>query len=139
PGVAQVAMQQGTYAANVIARELRGKKALPPFKYFDKGSLAVIGRASAVADTFGIHLSGLLAWLVWAFIHLMYIVQFQSRLVVFLKWAIQDVTFNRGSRLITGEAVSDFKFDQEVAGGLADVAGNERSSREAEVTASSMG
>ena len=117
PGVAQVAMQQGTYAAKVVMRRLRGEKAPPPFKYFDKGSLAVIGRASAVADTFGLHLSGLPAWLIWALIHLMYIVQFQSRLVVFLKWAIQDLTFNRGSRLITGEAPSDFKFDREVAQG----------------------
>jgi len=131
PGVAQVAMQQGTYAANVIARRLRGKKAPPPFKYFDKGNLAVIGRAAAVADAFGIHLSGFLAWLVWAFIHLMYIVQFQSRVVVFVKWAIQDLTFNRGSRLITGEAVSDFKVDQEVAGESADVDGHGRASREA--------
>jgi NADH dehydrogenase len=117
PGVAQVAMQQGTYAAKVVVRRLRGENAPPPFKYFDKGSLAVIGRASAVADTFGLHLSGLPAWLIWALIHLMYIVQFQSRLVVFLKWAIQDLTFNRGSRLITGEASSDFKFDREVAQG----------------------
>ena len=117
PGVAQVAMQQGTYAAKIVVRRLRGEKAPPPFKYFDKGSLAVIGRASAVADTFGLHLSGLPAWLIWALIHLMYIVQFQSRLVVFLKWAIQDLTFNRGSRLITGEASSDFKFDREIAQG----------------------
>jgi NADH:ubiquinone reductase (H+-translocating) len=118
PGVAQVAMQQGAYAGKVIARRLRGRKALPPFKYFDKGNMAVIGRAAAVADLFGkIRLSGLLAWLIWAFIHIMYIVQFGSRLVVFVKWAIQDLTFNRGSRLITGEAPSDFKFDQEVARG----------------------
>jgi NADH dehydrogenase len=117
PGVAQVAMQQGSYVAKVIARRLRGEKPLPPFKYFDKGSLAVIGRAAAVADVFGLRLSGLPAWLIWALIHLMYIVQFQSRLVVFIKWALQDLTFNRGSRLITGETASDFKFEQEVARG----------------------
>jgi NADH dehydrogenase len=114
PGVAQVAMQQGTYAAKVIVRRLRGQKALPPFKYLDKGSLAVIGRASAVASVFGLHLAGLPAWLIWALIHLMYIVQFQSRVVVFIKWAIQDLTFNRGSRLITGDAASDFNFDREI-------------------------
>ena len=91
------------------------KTPLPPFKYFDKGNLAVIGRAAAVADVFGVHLAGLPAWLIWALIHLMYIVQFQSRIVVFLKWAIQDLTFNRGSRLITGETPSDFNFDREVA------------------------
>jgi NADH dehydrogenase len=96
-------------------RRLRGQKALPPFKYLDKGSLAVIGRASAVASVFGVHLAGLPAWLIWALIHLMYIVQFQSRVVVFIKWAIQDLTFNRGSRLITGDAPSDFNFDREIA------------------------
>ncbi len=115
PGVAQVAMQQGTYAAKSIVRRLRGQKALPAFKYLDRGSLAVIGRASAVADVFGLHLSGLPAWLIWALIHLMYIVQFQSRVVVFIKWAIQDLTFNRGSRLITGDAPSDFQFNREIA------------------------
>ena len=115
PGVAQVAMQEGTYAAQVIARRARGKNAPPPFKYFDKGSLAVIGRASAVADAFGLHLSGLPAWVIWALIHLMYIVQFQSRVVVFVKWAIQDLTFNRGSRLITGDAATDFKFPEAVS------------------------
>jgi NADH dehydrogenase len=115
PGVAQVAMQQGTYSAKVIVRRLRGQKAPPPFKYLDKGNLAVIGRASAVASVFGLHLAGLPAWLIWALIHLMYIVQFQSRVVVFIKWAIQDLTFNRGSRLITGDAPSDFNFDREIA------------------------
>src|SRR5262249_52277939 len=103
------------YAGKAIARKIRGKKALPPFKYFDKGSLAVIGRAAAVADVFGLHISGLLAWLVWAFIHLMYLVQFQSRILVFIQWAIQDVTFNRGSRLITGSAATDFNFEREIA------------------------
>jgi len=115
PGVAQVAMQQGTYAGNAIGNKIRGKKAPPPFKYFDKGNLAVIGRAAAVADVFGLHLSGLPAWLIWALIHLMYIVQFQSRVVVFIKWAIQDLTFNRGARLITGSATTDFSFDHEIA------------------------
>ena len=63
---------------------------------------------------FGLHLAGLPAWLIWALIHLMYIVQFQSRVVVFIKWAIQDLTFNRSSRLITGDAASDFSFDREI-------------------------
>jgi hypothetical protein len=108
-------MQQGTYAGKAIADKIRGKRALPPFKYLDKGSLAVIGRAAAVANVFGLHLSGLPAWLVWALIHLMYLVQFQSRVLVFMQWAIQDLTFNRGSRLITGDAPTDFRFDQEVA------------------------
>src|SRR5882724_5393208 len=112
PGVAQVAMQGGTYAAKVIVRKVEGAKPLPPFKYFDKGQLAVIGRAAAVAN-----ISGLLAWLIWAFIHLMYIVQFRSRLTVFIEWAIEDLTFNRGARLITGSAATDFDFNREMASG----------------------
>jgi NADH dehydrogenase len=115
PGVAQVAMQQGAYAATAIVRKLQGEKDLPPFKYFDKGSLAVIGRWAAVADAFGIHLSRLLAWFVWAFIHLLYLVQFQSRILVLIQWAFQDLTFSRGARLITGDAATDFNFNQEMA------------------------
>ena len=115
PGVAQVAMQQGTYAAQAIVRKVQGAKALPPFTYFDKGELAVIGRWAAVANIFGVHMSGLPAWLVWAFIHLMYIVQFQSRMLVFVQWALQDLTFNRGARLITGPAATDFDFNKELA------------------------
>src|SRR5262249_8488299 len=114
-GVAQVAMQQGTYAAKAIARKIQGQPQQKAFKYFDKGNLAVIGRAAAVANVFGLRLSGLPAWLVWACIHLMYIVQFQSRIVVFMKWAIQDLTFSRGARLITGEAATDFNFNHEIA------------------------
>ena len=77
PGLAQVAMQGGRYAAKAILRKVTNQPQLPPFRYFDKGTLAVIGRAAAVANVFGIHLSGLLAWLVWAFIHLIYLVTFQ--------------------------------------------------------------
>jgi len=114
-GVAQVAMQQGTYAAKAIIRKVQGRPQQKSFEYFDKGNLAVIGRAAAVANIFGVHLSGLPAWLVWVFIHLMYIVEFQSRILVFIQWAIQDLTFSRGARLITGSASSDFNFDQEIA------------------------
>jgi NADH dehydrogenase len=116
PGLAQVAMQGGTYAARAILRRVKGQSELPPFHYFDKGSLAVIGRAAAVADIFGIHISGLLAWLVWAFIHLMYLVTFQNRLLVFVQWATQNLTFNRGARLITGVAATDFNFNRELSG-----------------------
>jgi NADH:ubiquinone reductase (H+-translocating) len=116
-GVAQVAMQQGAYAAKAIARKVSGQPKQKPFAYFDKGNLAVIGRAAAVANVFGVHLSGLPAWLVWALIHLMYIVQFQSRILVFIQWAIQDLTFSRGARLITGVAPTDFNFNREMAGG----------------------
>ena len=114
-GVAQVAMQQGSYAAKAIVRKITGKKELQPFQYFDKGSLAVIGRAAAVATVFGVNLSGLLAWLVWAFIHLMYIVEFQSRILVFIHWAFQDLTFSRGARLITGNSTTDFDFNKVIA------------------------
>jgi NADH dehydrogenase len=121
PGLAQVAMQGGTYAAKAILRKVKGQPELPPFRYFDKGSLAVIGRASAVANTFGMHLSGFLAWVVWVSIHLMYLVTFQSRLQVFIQWAIQDITFNRGARLITGIAPTDFNFNREVSGNRSSV------------------
>ena len=114
-GVAQVAMQGGTYAAKAIMRKVKGKPKPAPFSYFDKGNLAVIGRAAAVANVFGVHLWGLPAWLVWAFIHLAYIVEFQSRVLVFIQWAIQDLTFSRGARLITGVAPTDFNFDHAVA------------------------
>lgn len=115
PGLAQVAMQGGKYAAKAIVRKVQGGNKLPPFKYFDKGSLAVIGRAKAVANIFGVHVSGLPAWMVWAFIHLSYLVEFQSRLLVFIQWAIQDLTFSRGSRLITYSAPTDFSFVKEMA------------------------
>lgn len=107
PGVAQVAMQCGAYAARAIRERLEGPRQIPPFHYFDKGELAVIGRGRAVANIFGMHLSGLLAWLVWLFIHLMYLVQFQSRVVVFVQWGFHYLTFSRGARLITGSADTD--------------------------------
>jgi NADH:ubiquinone reductase (H+-translocating) len=107
PGVAQVAMQGGTYAASTIVKRLRNRPQAKPFHYFDKGELAVIGRAAAVARVFGLHLSGLLAWLVWLFIHLLYIVEFQSRIVVAIEWGFLYLTYNRGARLITGHAATD--------------------------------
>lgn len=105
PGVAQVAMQGGAYAAKVIVKRLRAETVFKPFHYFNKGDIAVIGRAAAVANIFGVHVSGLLAWLIWLFIHLMYIVEFQSRVKVFLQWGFQYLTFSRGARLITGPIV----------------------------------
>jgi NADH dehydrogenase len=104
PGVAQVAIQGGRYAGKAILARLQGEPGPPRFRYFDKGDLAVIGRAAAVANIFGFHVSGLPAWLVWLFIHLMYIVQFQSRILVFVQWGFLYLTFSRGARLITGEA-----------------------------------
>jgi NADH dehydrogenase len=107
PGVAQPAIQEGRYAAKVILVRLRGKLKLPPFRYFNKGDMAVIGRAAAVANIFGLHVSGFLAWITWLFIHLMYIVQFQSRVQVFIQWGFEYLTFSRGARLITGSAVDE--------------------------------
>jgi NADH dehydrogenase len=107
PGVAQPAIQEGRYAGRVIQARLKSQEPLPPFHYFDKGDMAVIGRAAAVADIFGIHVSGFLAWFVWLFIHLMYIVEFQSRVQVFIQWGFEYLTFNRGARLITGNAAKD--------------------------------
>lgn len=105
-GVAQVAMQQGAYVAKLIRKRLGGGlergAAVRPFHYFDKGTMAVIGRAAAVAQIGPLRISGLLAWLVWLFIHLMYLVEFSNRILVFVHWGFLYLTFNRGARLITG-------------------------------------
>ena len=100
PGLAPVAMQQGRHAARAILRGLEGK-AREPFHYHDKGNLATIGRARAVADIKGLHLSGALAWLTWLAVHLWYLVGFQNRLLVFTRWAFSFLTHGRGARLIT--------------------------------------
>ncbi len=102
PGVAQVAMQEGRYAADLIRRRLRGNP-VEPFRYRDLGSMATIGRFAAVADIGGLHFGGPLAWLAWLFIHLMYLVEFDNRLLVLTQWAWNYLTWNRGARLITGE------------------------------------
>jgi NADH dehydrogenase len=101
PGVAQVGMQMGTYAAKLIRSRLENKP-YKPFHYWDKGNMATIGRAAAVAQIGKLHVSGLIAWMMWLFIHLMYLVGFQNRLVVLLQWFYSYATFNRGARLITG-------------------------------------
>jgi len=109
PGVAPSAMQQGKYAAKVIMARLKGQPAPAPFRYFDKGSLAVIGRTAAVAyfEKFGkLMFSGPIAWLLWLFVHLMYIVEFEARVLVFIRWGFNYLTFQRGARLITGIAAT---------------------------------
>jgi NADH dehydrogenase len=100
PGVAPVAMQQGRYAARVVKDRLRGRSA-PPFRYRDKGNLATIGRAAAVADIHSLKLSGFPAWLTWLTVHLWYLVGFQNRLLVIIRWSISFITHGRGARLIT--------------------------------------
>jgi NADH dehydrogenase len=100
PGVAPVAMQQGRYAAKAIRGRLEGR-APKPFQYTDKGNLATIGRAKAVADIKGLQLSGLLAWLTWLFVHLFYLIGLQNRLIVFIRWTWSFLSHGRGARLIT--------------------------------------
>jgi NADH dehydrogenase len=102
PGVAQPAIQEGRYVARAIKRRLRGDKPRP-FHYMDKGNLATIGRGAAVADLNWLRLSGFAAWLIWIFVHLLYIVEFQNRLLVFVQWAWFYFTYDRSARLITGK------------------------------------
>lgn len=101
PGVAPVAMQQGQYAARVIAERLKGQR-VDPFKYRHRGDMATIGRGAAVAAVGGWKFSGYIAWLLWLFVHLMYLVEFQNRLLVLAQWAYSYVTRGRAARLITG-------------------------------------
>jgi NADH dehydrogenase len=99
PGVAPVAMQQGRYAAAAVRARLESRD-IAPFHYRDKGNLATIGRAAAVADVRGLRLSGLVAWLIWLFVHLWYLIGFQNRLLVLIRWTFSFVTHGRGARLI---------------------------------------
>ena len=102
PGVAPVAIQQGKYAARLIVNRLRGKDT-KPFHYWDKGNLATIGRRAAVADFGFTRVSGVIAWLAWLFVHLLYLVGFENRVVVLIRWMYNYITRNRGARLITGK------------------------------------
>ncbi len=102
PGLAPVAMQQGKYVGQSIVRRLRGETA-KPFRYFDKGTLATIGRNHAVGYFGKFKFHGTPAWLMWLFVHLMYLVGFQNRVLVALQWAFHYFTFNRNARLILGE------------------------------------
>jgi NADH dehydrogenase len=103
PGVAPVAMQQGRYAAKLVRARLRSRS-IDPFRYRDKGNLATIGRAAAVADLHAIRVSGFLAWMVWLVVHLWYLIGFQNRLLVFIRWSISFFTRGRGARLISEPA-----------------------------------
>jgi NADH dehydrogenase len=100
PGVAPVAMQQGRYAGRLIRSRLEGRT-LPPWRYFDKGKLATIGRTQAVADIRGLHLGGFPAWLLWLIVHLTYLIGFENRLVVLVRWSSNFCTHGRGARWIT--------------------------------------
>jgi len=100
PGVAQVAMQQGRYAGTLIHRRLGGKPMPPPFRYFDKGSMAVVGKGFAVLESGRLRLSGFLAWMAWAAVHLEFLAQSSLRVSVFVQWVWTYLTGQRGSRLI---------------------------------------
>jgi NADH dehydrogenase len=115
PGVAPVAILEGRFVAKLIRREIHREMELAPtspapsepvprpaFHYFDKGSLATIGRAAAVAEFGRIHISGFMAWLAWLFIHILFLIGFQNRMLVFMQWAWSYFTYERGARLITG-------------------------------------
>ena len=103
PGVAPAAMQMGRYVAKMIRRDLKGQDRTP-FRYFDKGSLATIGRAAAVAEFGKIHLSGFIAWITWAVVHILYLIGFRNRLVVMIQWAWAWLLYQRGIRLITNDS-----------------------------------
>jgi NADH:ubiquinone reductase (H+-translocating) len=101
-GVAPVATQEGKYVADLILKRLAGETS-PNFEYFDAGSLSVIGRHSAVADFGSLKLSGFFAWLIWVFVHIYYLIEFDNKLVVFIQWTWSYFTRKRGARLITGD------------------------------------
>jgi NADH dehydrogenase FAD-containing subunit len=100
PGVAPVAMQSGRYVGQAIRRRLRGGAPLPPFRYFDKGNMATISRTYAIMESAGVRLSGPIAKLAWAFLHIWYLMQNEDKLIVFLKWTWHYLTGKRGTRLI---------------------------------------
>jgi NADH dehydrogenase len=102
PGVCPVAIQEGEYAARIIRGDLAGRPRRP-FRYWDKGQLAVIGRGQAVADIWKLHFGGFIAWLAWIFVHIFFLIGFRNRVMVMLEWAWSYLTFSRGARLITGE------------------------------------
>jgi NADH dehydrogenase len=102
PAMAPAAMQQGRYVARLVRARLAGRTR-PPFAYFHKGSLATVGHSSAVAGFGPVRLWGLPAWLLWLFVHLLYLIEFENRLLVLIQWANNYLTRHRGSRLITGD------------------------------------
>ena len=107
PGVAQVAIQQGCYVGDLIDRRITGKSAPKPFRYFDKGTMAVVGKGFAVLQTGNVRISGFLAWLAWAGVHLQFLAQSSLRASVFLQWVWTYITGQRGSRLIVNHHASE--------------------------------
>ncbi len=102
PGICPVAIQMGEYTARTIRGDLAGRPRRA-FKYWDKGQLAVIGRGQAVADIWKLHFGGFIAWLIWIFVHIFFLIGFRNRVMVLLQWAWSYITYRRGARLITEE------------------------------------
>jgi NADH:ubiquinone reductase (H+-translocating) len=105
PGVAQVAMQGGRYAARVIAGRLAGRPTTSPFRYFDKGNMATIGRFSAVANVGKLHFSGLLGWLMWLGVHLFYLIGFKNKVTTLLHWVVSFLGRDRSERIATAQQI----------------------------------
>ncbi len=105
PGVAPVAMQMGKYVADTIRARLDGRTPPGPFHYRDKGSMATIGRSAAVVDLGWLRLTGLLGWMTWLFVHILYLIAFENRVLVVFQWAWSYLTRGRAARLITGDPV----------------------------------
>jgi NADH dehydrogenase len=108
PGVSPVAMQQARWVAKTIRKTLAGQERRP-FHYVDKGSLATIGRSRAIAMVDRMHLTGLLAWLVWLLVHIFYLIGFKNRFVVMFTWAWSYVTYGRGARLVVGQPTAEMR------------------------------
>jgi NADH dehydrogenase len=137
PGIAPVAILEGRFVAKLIRREIELGRTSPAqpvqrelFHYWDKGSLATIGRAAAVAQFGSIHISGFMAWLAWLFVHILFLIGFRNRVLVFIQWAWSYFTYERGARLITGsthlpgwrsphsEQSEGSKAEQEISAGI---------------------
>jgi NADH dehydrogenase len=118
PGVSPAAIQMGRFVARMIDAEARERAGKPTpiqreaFHYFDKGTLATIGRAKAVAHVFGRDFSGFIAWVLWAGVHVLFLIGFRSKVMVLLEWAGAYIFFRRGARLITGESDGSFEMAQ---------------------------
>jgi NADH dehydrogenase len=104
PGICPVAIQMGEYTANAIQADLAGEPRRA-FQYWDKGQLAVIGRGRAVADIWKLHFGGLLAWFIWTFVHIFFLIGFRNRILVMIQWAWSYITYGRGARIITSETL----------------------------------
>ncbi len=112
PGLAPAALQQGKYVARAIKGKLKGKKSEEPFRYFDKGSMATIGRNRAVGMSGPIKFTGRIAWLAWLFIHIAYLIYFSNRILVFMQWFWNYITRNRSARLITNAPIEVKQFER---------------------------